>query len=303
MKKWFKKAIAIVLTTTIAMTATMPAFAADSTNISSYTMSEYDMYLDMKSQTPITAQVDNETSVTAAFVQNGGIEQLLLERAQLSENELKETYGYTNEQIEILKDYDGSPLEQNPQLRAVLAEVSLSIAKGSVSTSRFTAYISWNWSACPLVILGVEDGLGVALEPLNDDQLLHLRFNQNASYCDVTYCRISGSVYQTNRYSLQTDPSAGIYNNAYSQFDSFRMVENNQITTYAKKGTMCLVTDSSSDRIDEIGYIFRYGHGTNIVLPIEVSINISVFTVTFRNASSTEQHKTVITSSGNIIKY
>lgn len=303
MKKWLKKTIAIVLTATLAMTATMPAFAADSTNITSYTMSEYDMYLDMKSQTPIAAQVDDEISTTAAFVQNGGIEQLLIERAQLSENELKETYGYTDEQIEILKDYDGSPLEQNPQLRAILAEVSLSINRGSVSTSRFTAYISWNWSACPLVVLGVKDGLGVALEPLNGDQLLHLRFNQNASYCDVTYCRISGSAYETERYSLQTDPSAGIYNNAYAQFNSCQMVENNQITTYAKRGTMCLVTDSSSDRIDEIGYIFRYGHGTNIVLPIEVSINVSVFTVTFRNASSTEQYKTVITKTGDMIEY
>ena len=66
MKKWLKKTIAIVLTATLAMTATMPAFAADSTNITSYTMSEYDMYLDMKSQTPIAAQVDDEISTTAA---------------------------------------------------------------------------------------------------------------------------------------------------------------------------------------------------------------------------------------------
>lgn len=81
----------------------------------------------------------------------GKYEKLYLERAQLDEETLKNKYFYTDEQIKILKEYDGGPIENHPELSLASATLTAKMSTGACSTSKLNIYINWSWSSAPFL--------------------------------------------------------------------------------------------------------------------------------------------------------
>lgn len=91
--------------------------------VGSFVKSEYDMYVELQN-TPVEALLDSGYSQnTIDEIKNTSIEEALYERAQLTEDELR-NMGYSPEKIKRLKEYDGSPLSENPQLRGGYLQTS-----------------------------------------------------------------------------------------------------------------------------------------------------------------------------------
>lgn len=71
----------------------------------------------------MNAQV-NLSDEELEYIMSDAIESELLYRASLPAEVLKENYGYSDEAIDILRNYDGGRLEDNPQLRAASATLT-----------------------------------------------------------------------------------------------------------------------------------------------------------------------------------
>ena len=87
--------------------------------------------------TLITIKQNLRTKRTLEENLNSTIEGAILERSSLPKETLSKI-GYTNSQIKILKEYDGSPIEDNPQLRSVAGSITSSfqlIKRSSVQPS------------------------------------------------------------------------------------------------------------------------------------------------------------------------
>lgn len=93
----------------------------------------------------------NEYHLLTSVGYHQSYEQLYLDRAKLSEEELMNHYAYTREQIKILKEYDGSPLEENPQLALASATLSARMYTGGCSQTELNIMVEWSWSNPPLL--------------------------------------------------------------------------------------------------------------------------------------------------------
>ena len=68
----------------------------------------------------------------------------------MPEDDLRDM-GYSQETIELLKAYDGSPIEDNPQLYGAFADLNGNLYVVSYGDTRMAAEFAWNWSNSPLL--------------------------------------------------------------------------------------------------------------------------------------------------------
>ena len=89
-----------------------------------YQLSEYDYYVSVRKMSFDDAEkaygINKQDYETVSSIENQ-----IVRLAAMSDSELYER-GMTDTQINILRKYDGSKLEDNPQLRAILATLSVS---------------------------------------------------------------------------------------------------------------------------------------------------------------------------------
>ena len=142
-----KKLLAMMMTCAMTLSClTSFAFASEPQGakehtpvlLSEQTSSEYDMYVEMK---------DDSGDAT---INGQKVEDILMQRASLPEDVLEDEYGYSDSQIRILKEYDGTLIEENPQLRGIFANVDGHLYLQEQSNDSVTVRFSWAWDGAPL---------------------------------------------------------------------------------------------------------------------------------------------------------
>ncbi len=112
-----KKILSFSLSLALIFALSLPAFAASSgpdipTEPAAYsvTVNEYDVYVDARNTSNEDLQNRGMSEDQIDLIKSDAIENELLEKAALSVDELS-AMGYDNNQIAILKNYDGQAIE------------------------------------------------------------------------------------------------------------------------------------------------------------------------------------------------
>lgn len=139
----------------------------------------------------------SETELTSMGLTNGEIEYLkdfdieeeLLRRKEQTNEVLRNAYGYSDEQIAILREYTGDSIEDNPELCALLAELTFSIPSViRASATEVAVNIQWSWSSKPLLILpSMSDTIAVMWQGTYGSDSGNIRMNTSSSYWMANY--------------------------------------------------------------------------------------------------------------------
>lgn len=111
---------------------------------------EYDILIEAKEK--ITAQLNKEHN------NEKSIEERILEISNKPITELQEL-GYSKEKIKILKEYDGSPIEDNQQLRAITGKIVSNFFLVKRNADLYTVGLDWEWTIDPL--FNITDSIGM----------------------------------------------------------------------------------------------------------------------------------------------
>lgn len=196
------------------------------------------------------------------------IEEEFLYRASLPRNVLKEYYCYTDEQIDILKAYQGDRLETCPEMRILAATLALTMRPVLTTDTRMTVLISWSWSAKPTV--GSRESLVVTWDATYEDGLNNnMRFDSVNSTVKVEYLSVSG----TEDYAPPINSSNSVYYGVSTQFSMDEAFDT--IGYWAKSGDMYVCTDlvnqTSGPRLYE--YVIHCEYGS---YPFDISYSIDI---------------------------
>lgn len=136
-----------------------------STTIPDTCTSEYDVYIDIKKElneenTPKTyanfIQVSDETKEA---IKNGAVEEALLERQKLSDEELY-VIGYDDEDISLLRKYNGEPIEEATYLSLAMARIYTNLSVPTRTDDIFNFSLKWWWDQMPAI--GFTDSIGTS---------------------------------------------------------------------------------------------------------------------------------------------
>lgn len=269
----------IGFTMAIAMCMSLYVPSASAVNIESnnepqmYTASEYDMLIAMKqdkesleeAQNLMPSSIDEDEQEYLNELQTFSPENAIMEFASQPYDELKKQ-GYTTEQIEILKEYDGSPIEDNPQLSRALGKLSASLSRRAYSDYSAGARLYWNWTTKPIITGVFTDIVACAWRGINqNNEESVLTFVPELSECEVEYFNDYGESVDRVVYEINDkDPNR----NAEVKFPLTHDMG------YAKKGyfDVYLEEENIVHELDTAVFIFAYGH-TNFTISPSISVS------------------------------
>ena len=205
------------------------------------------------------------TSLSASEVQmirSNAVENELLARKELSDVELMSKYGYTYDEILILRGYSGGRLEDHIELAQITG--TLTIAKPIVSiatSSRIDMQVTWSWDHCPVAT--ANDVFAMYWDPTFGNQDGNMRININESSHTVNY-NLYGSYVDFDIEIEQVSPNSAA-KSTFSMLDQ-------STELWAEEGILDLRFDatSGSAALTEIDFIFAYGH---TILSISPSVS------------------------------
>ena len=234
--------------------------------VHSYDVSEYDVYLDLKKKDTKALLEDGYTRQEVSALQENKVEKELFARAQLSEVELRD-FCYTAEQIEILKAYDGSPLEDNPQMRAVLATFTGSIYTESVYSSSATMIFNWSWSSIPIVCLPLVKDYAVCTFKGTNRNNIPVQMRLASSSCVVSY-------YNGSSYSYQESVSIADYDRF--GYCKYNINQNDGSGKWAKIGSLTVQVreEATTGTLYSTMFDFTFAH-TELAINGGVSVGKS----------------------------
>ena len=230
-------------------------------------VNEYDLMVLRKQKDALSNKCKNINTIVST---EKNYEQLYLDRAKMEDEVLIKYYGYTQEQINILKKYDGSPIENNPQLAKASATLTASMSSGTCTNSMLTVYIIWRWSNAPLLSgPGITDRVAIRWA---GSATSGSSINLSASTAEI----IINYHYNGAYVYSQTVPSTII--DQYSKAETPVLMDNGRGTALVGKQTL-VVQKIGSLPIKEASISFMYGHcqiGISPSFSYPVSFGISL---------------------------
>lgn len=245
----------------------------------SVTINEYDVYVQARklSDKELSSQGMSDTYID--LIKSNAIEDRLLEIASLPANELSEM-GYTSKQITLLKNYNGGPIENTPQLRGTFADMTAKFYKEVASSVTLKIRVYWEWSNAPLLAGDlINDMVAIRWKGTNSaGNSINLAFYSTTSSASVNYYIRSGPYQCTKTVPIVCDSP---YDHAYAKVPMSLDGHN-----YAKSGNFYLqIMRTGTDYIKEAAFVFGYGHtvvlsSPSISLPPSFGIGFSFGTET-----------------------
>lgn len=264
--------------------------------LSTFEINEYDEIVKIRNSSNSELKKEGYSDEDIKTMRSNKMEQTYIEYSELPKEELALLYDLDDEQIKILKSYNGDPIEDSPQLRAVAAKVSCTVVAMSTSKSAMTVQFQWSWSGLQSKtftdIIGVRYiGTNTSGSPIN------LSYNRKSGFCRVKYncIRKSNSGYHEttvtkyyndslsdgNKYGCG---SINLYNNAYAKFPASPKIVYDGYTwdkSVVKSGIFQVNVSVIGDvQLLETGFTFAYGHSTisaspSVSFPGTVAIEFS----------------------------
>lgn len=299
-----KKIFSFIFSLLLVFAFCTPAFATEpEVLLCSYTVNEYDAYVAARAATESELNASSISTQEANWIQSNAIEDELLRRSKLTDAELY-ALGYNEDEIYILRNYNGERIENVAELRSVMADMTASFTKIIANTSCLCIRADWEWSRAPfrcsstitdMVVLRWK-GTNLAGAPIN------IAFQSANSICSVKYYD-----YTTGEYSRTRFPSIDVsdpYDNASAKIQ-MGITKSGEAGAdfYAKSGSLrvCVKT-TGTDLIQEGAFVFGYGHST-VGYSVGLALPLS-FSIGFTSGSTTMVQKSVrMTNSGTIIEY
>lgn len=150
-----KKLISLLLVLALVVGICPTAFAAETEAASTDTVAETTQYSEFEVYQEVISHSDKElmelgySQSEIDEVRNFSFEDAFLERAKLNCEQLR-GLGYTDEQIRILKEYNGEPITSTSEILRAAAQCTGKLTLISASTSIVYYGYSWEWSVMPL---------------------------------------------------------------------------------------------------------------------------------------------------------
>ena len=228
-------------------------------NAMSFTSNEYDMLISARA---LPEDELNEYYSSDEINAIRAAEDAFYARAQLPEDVLAQ-YGYTPNQINILKSYDGGPLEDHPELRAVASEFSCSITPMHCSSTSVGAQFNWSWSTWPIIYY-LTDSVGVVWRGTNTQSgNMNCPMDTSRSFSYVTYYTLANEIHEVEHLSFMNPSPYEAAKVEFSAGHTSAFVGDPQY--FAKTGRMQVVVTpapGSTGTLLEAGFVFVYGHRT-----------------------------------------
>lgn len=276
-----KKLLAMIMTCAMTLSClTSFAFASEPQGVQEHTpmllaeqtSNEYDMYVEMKDDSG------------DAIIDGQKVEDILMQRASLPKDVLEDEYGYSDNQIQILKEYDGTPIEENPQLRGIFANVDGYLYLMEQSNDSVTVRFYWTWDGAPLLhgvaITDVVTCAWIGVDSSNGDHAL--RLVEEDSICEVDYYHNDDYIYREEVELDDTNPDLST--------EAKFALGSPQAGVYAKVGYMD-VTVEEPVNVNDLEYstfVFAYGHMTMTVNP-SFSVSVDGISVSLSPGFGTEE--------------
>lgn len=243
MKKLVKKCMCILLALSLFCLPNIKGYAAEPTE-KIISISEYDAYISIKNNDNARSQVLVEIN----------LEQELLDRKNLSDEELKTNYGYNNEQITILRNYSGEPLENAPEVRSLLATLSLAVRNLGATSERANFSVYWVWSNVPVGLF--TDMIGIYADTTNLESR-PITVDYTSTSCSIDYYTRAG------QYKTTTYPTVNRNEGPSTRSLKFPMLYSTT-TDYAKSGLIyCTVEPAVSGvSMGSVDIYAAYGHNS-----------------------------------------
>lgn len=219
---------------------------------------EYDALLAMRAQLAEGAVAEGEGANLRWRAVSDDAEQELLRRAALPDDTLRERYCYTQEQIQLLRQYGGEPLASVPEMREAMAVLSASGEIAACGAERMGMLYRWTWSVMP-VFTG-DDMVTVTWEPV---------FDGNGNNQAAIDSRASGLVlqYYGSPSGIRQVTAPLTVNSPYRIAEAgFPLREEaGEGFRWARAGELRIDTDRARTAADapvfeEIAFHFAYGH-------------------------------------------
>lgn len=234
-------------------------------NTYTYTVNEYDICVEMREQSTDELREDGYSQDFIDLARSDEIEHWLKELASYDVNVLKDDYGYSEEQISLLKNYDGTQIQDHPELRGVFADCTVDFTCNSASKTSVTVTTTWEWNRAPAIHhKNIRDIIGTGWTAINlDDQEIKLEVDQDFGQpCTIYYYTIKNKyvTYKVFDYKVE-DPLGEVS----SKFNTGSLPSQANIPSddYAKKGAFTVrLKTNGNGKIGAVFFCSAYGHRT-----------------------------------------
>lgn len=283
MKKIAKNAMCLAMCLTIVIPSVAFAEPINVEQEEMGTLNELEYLLEVQELSRDELKSKGLSSNEITELKEFSIEEAYLERAELPYETLI-AYGYTDEQIEILKNYDGSPITAESEMMALAAKMSVSkFTAYQASTSGFTVKYKWEWDSVPI-------------NRHTDRVVIYWRaYDSQPQEVDVTPSQNTAKITYFNLIS-GTERHSQVVNGAYSSLQNAVYVDVGLVkgTTddeyWAKKGEYTLrVEKTGSSALSYVKFGASYGHDT-VSFTGDLSFTIGTgFALTFSGSSMVDK--------------
>lgn len=276
-----KKIITILMALTLLFSSIPATFAYSNTT----STSEYDMYLQLQTQTDEELLKKGMTVEEIEYLRNFDFNDIFAERAKLDDRTLQ-SMGYNHSQIKALRDIYGennlktfmSFVLRQPEksgaeklsmasTRGIFANLSISTNHAGGSDSYIKVTFDWEWSNLP-AYFGGKDALGIVWKGTNfEGKPLNVALDESASYHKLYEENNVVSVPAVKHNWTVTDE----YGGAKDEFYLGYRVED-MIGWYKSGDGVVKLERTGSNAIKEVSLKFAYGH---TYVGISTGINIS----------------------------
>lgn len=278
MKHFFRGSLCLALALVLMVSAAFSCFAETCSNIadckkeqSQIEFCEYDYIVELREKTDSELTAMGLSTDRIEEIRSDHAEKELLARKELSDDVLMDCYGYTKEEIEILRKYDGGKMEDHPELRAVSAKVTFNNPTVMNATaSQVKIKFTWSWNKMPTET-SYKDAIAFGWSPTFGSKNGKLRLNKNQSIHLISYVGVSDSAHLRHDYSDFEDVT--LNSSIKTQFVLQRKIDG--VKEWAKTGQFILTFDrtSGSANLTEVDFTFAYGHSVTEVQSVSVGVS------------------------------
>lgn len=277
----FKKLIALVTISCLCLGTISTAFAMDTETIDVTEIvtvsSEYEQAKELSKdfkKGKITGNKDPLIEYKEAFT----------ERAALSEETLK-GFGYSNEEIAILKDYLAGNVSFETAATRASAKLTATLKAPTHTKTKYACNYSWSWDKTPT---GLQtDGVALGIAGI-DSNSKYFETKKYSSTAYVNYVYTDGTTYKSET------PTTSINGGTLScKFPSYKQDSTGSRYVWAKSGYVILTVVpivSGGSEFAAVRARGEYGHATssgtmNITVTVNSTASITI-TFTVDNSSS-----------------
>ena len=176
--------------------------------------------------------------------------------------------GYTIEQIALLKTYDGSPLEDNPQMRGTFASLNGTLFVMTPTSTKMGVRLEWEWTNEPVLSgTAISDIVTCGFSAVDTNSSVIVVTAKNLS-CSVNYYAGDTKLATRSQTITQVDP----HGHVESTFAMGQIINGEQ--GWAKSGYFIVYAaeEVTVNRLYSVNFKFGYGHQ---ILTSAPSISVS----------------------------